>query len=151
MANLAKDLTVVSGLAYGVDSIAHKTAIESGHRTIAVLGSGIDVCYPSINTKLYEEIKEKHLVLSEYPPGVSPDQGNFPVRNRIISALSKCLLVTEAKIRSGTMSTVGVSLALGRDILCLPSINLGESGTNLCIKQGAILVETSKDVNAFFE
>lgn len=147
---LPKDVNVVSGLAYGVDSMAHKAAIESGHKTIAVLGSGIDICYPSINIDLYEEIKRNHLVISEYPPGSTPNNQNFPIRNRIIAALSKCLLVTEAKVRSGTMITVGISLALGRDVLCIPSINLGDSGTNLCIKQGAFLVETSEDINAFF-
>lgn len=150
VSGLPKDVVVVSGLAYGIDSVAHRSAIDSHHKTVAVLGSGIDICYPSINKDLFDEISESHLLISEYPPGVEPNPSYFPARNRIIACLAKCVLVTEAKIKSGTMITVGVALTLGRDVLCLPSEDLGNSGTNLCIKNGAFLVETCDDVNQFF-
>ena len=147
---LPNRVVVVSGLARGIDAIAHKSAIKSFHKTVAVLGSGIDVCYPFSNLELFEEIREKHLLISEYPPGVSPDPTRFPARNRIVAGLSKAILVTEASRISGTMITVGVAVNLGIDVLCVPSSNLGNSGTNYCIKQGAFLVETSDDVNDFF-
>ena len=148
--NINKDIVIVSGLAAGIDAEAHRLAIEKGHKTIAILGNGIDFCYPSINRSLYYKIRREHLVLSEYPPGTPPDRVLFPARNRIIAGLSKCILVTEANLRSGTMITVGLGLTIGRDILCVPSSNLGQSGTNLCIKDGAYLVETSEDINAFY-
>lgn len=148
--NLPKHVVVVSGMAIGVDTVAHKTAISSGHKTIAVLGSGIDVCYPVRNQDLYEEIKERNLLISEYPPGVMPIDSNFPPRNRIIAGLCKTLLVTEAGIQSGTLITVRAAINIGVDVLCVPSSDLGNSGTNYCIKQGAFLVETFDDVNYFY-
>lgn len=148
--NLPQKVVVVSGMANGVDTIAHETAIRSWHKTVAVLGSGIDVCYPSNNEKLFGILKEQHLVITEYPPGTPPNSANFPKRNRIVAGLSKSVLVTEASIPSGTLITVGVAAELGLDVLCLPSADLGHSGTNFCIKQGAFLVETSDDVNIFY-
>ena len=148
--NLPQKVVVVSGMAIGVDAIAHESAINSWHKTVAVLGSGIDICYPTRNYKLYEMIKRDHLLLSEYPPGVVPNNPNFPKRNRIVAGLSKAVLVTEAALQSGTLITVGIAAALGIDVLCLPSADLGNSGTNYCIKQGAFLVETSDDVNVFY-
>ena len=148
--NLPQKVVVVSGMAIGIDTVAHETAIRSWHKTVAVLGSGIDVCYPTSNQRLYEWMKEKLLVVSEYPSGVAPDPANFPKRNRIVAGLSKAVLVTEAARISGTLITVGVAAELGLDVLCLPSQDLGNSGTNFCIKQGAFLVETSDDVNSFY-
>ena len=152
--NLVKSLpnrvVVVSGMAIGIDTIAHEAAMNSWHKTVAVLGSGIDVCYPTRNYKLFEKIKSDHLLISEYPPGIAPNIPNFPKRNRIVAGLSKSVLVTEAGLQSGTLITVGVAANLGIDVLCLPSTDLGNSGTNYCIKQGAFLVETSDDVNIFY-
>ena len=151
VSHLPDRVVVVSGMAIGIDTVAHKAAISSGHKTIAVLGSGIDVCYPVSNQELYEEISNCNLVLSEYPPGVAPNIPFFPARNRIIAGLSKSLLVTEAGLKSGTLITVGIAAQLGLDVLCVPSSDLGNSGTNYCIKQGAFLVETFDDVNYFFD
>ena len=148
--SLPKKVVVVSGMAIGIDTIAHETAMSSGHKTVAVLGSGIDVCYPTSNYKLFEKIKQNYLLLSEYPPGVMPENLNFPKRNRIVAGLSKSVLVTESALKSGTLITVGVAIRMGVDVLCLPSTDLGNSGTNYCIKQGAFLVETSDDVNLFY-
>ena len=148
--NLPDQVVVVSGMAIGIDTIAHKTAISSRHKTVAVLGSGIDVCYPVSNQDLFEELSRFNLVLSEYPPGIAPSIPFFPARNRIIAGLCKSVLVTEASLRSGTLITVGIAVQLGVDVLCVPSNNLGNSGTNYCIKQGAYLVETFDDVNYFF-
>ena len=148
--NLPQKVVVISGLAIGVDTIAHETAINSWHKTVAVLGSGPDICYPTRNQKLYEQIKRDHLLITEYPPGATPDNLNFPKRNRIVAGLSKSVLVTEAALRSGTLITVGAAANLGIDVLCVPSTDLGNSGTNYCIKQGAFLVETSDDVNIFY-
>lgn len=149
---LKDNIVIVSGLARGIDGVAHQAAINYNHRTIAVLGSGIDICYPLDNLDLYHQIKndERNLIISEYPTGVNPNQDHFPARNRLISAFSKRLLVTEAKVRSGTTITMSFALASNKDVLCLPSANLGNSACNLCIKDGGFLVETSEDVNLFF-
>lgn len=147
---LNEELVVVSGMAIGIDATAHYSAIASKHKTVAVLGSGVNVCYPSFNKKLYEKIIENHLVISEYPPDVLPVQEQFPIRNRIVAGLSKCLLVTEAKRRSGTTTTMAFALEAGRDVLCVPSNDLNDSACNLCIKDGGFLVENSDDVNALY-
>ena len=102
--------TIVSGMARGVDRIAHKSAIAANGKTIAVLGTGIDYCYPKENRDIYEEMKKNHLVLSEYPWLVAPQKRLFPFRNRIISGLSESLLISEARVKSGTMITAGYAL-----------------------------------------
>lgn len=117
VSSIARDVTIVSGLARGIDSIAHKSAINSGGKTIAVLGSGIDYCYPKENRALYEEIKNNHLLLSEFPFMCEPNKENFPFRNRIIAALSKVVVVTEASYKSGTSTTVSWALELGKNCL----------------------------------
>ena len=150
VSHLPEQVVVISGMAIGIDTIAHKSAINSNHKTVAVLGSGIDICYPVSNQSLYDKLADQQLIISEYPPGVAPNIPFFPARNRIIAGLSKSLLVTEAGLKSGTMITVGIAIQIGVDVLCLPSSNLGNSGTNYCIKQGAFLVETFDDVNYFF-
>ena len=149
---LKENIVVVSGLARGIDGEAHHSALMSGHKTIAVLGSGIDICYPMENYKLYKRIlrDKNNLVISEYPNGVAPSPDHFPKRNRLISAFSKRLLVTEARLRSGTTSTMSFALTTNKDVLCLPSIDFGNSACNLCIKDGGYLVESSEDVNVFF-
>ena len=147
---LYKDIVVVSGMASGIDSMAHLAALKTGHKTVAVLGTGINVCYPSSSRAIYEEIKKNHLVLSEYPFNHHPNREDFPLRNRIVAGLSKCVLVTEAHRRSGTTITMGFALDSARDILCVPSQDLDNSACNLCIKDGGFLVENSDDVNYFY-
>ena len=142
----SKYMVTVSGLAYGIDRIAHESAINSNGKTIAVLGCGINVCYPIENEDIYNEIKNNHLLISEYPEGVSPDPSKFPLRNRIIAGLSKGVLVTESKIQSGTSITARFALDSGIEVMCVPSNDYNQSGCNLHIKQGAALVESAKDV-----
>ncbi|MCF0117799.1 MAG: DNA-protecting protein DprA [Bacilli bacterium] len=143
---IASEATVVSGLASGIDSIAHQACINAGGKTIAVLGSGIDNCYPVSNKILYEVIKNHHLVLSEYPSLVEPDKRNFPARNRIVAGISDLTFVIEGKEKSGTLITVAYSLEQGKDVCCLPR-NVDEySVCNKLIKDGAYLVETPEDI-----
>lgn len=144
--DLAKDLVVVSGLAKGVDSIAHESAIEVGGKTVAVLGSGIDNCYPLEKKDLYEKIKKDHLLISEYPGDTAPNKEHFPFRNRLISAFSKGVLVTEAKYHSGSSITVAFALEQGKSVCCVPTHALEESLCNRLISDGARLVEKAKDV-----
>lgn len=138
---LAKyDFAVTSGMAYGIDAAAHKGALDGGGKTIAVLGSGVDVCYPKSNYNLYNRIKKNGLILSEFALGEHPSKYTFPLRNRIISGLCFGVIVVEAKESSGTMITVKYALDQGRQIFAVPgNINSDLSvGTNLLIKNGAI-------------
>lgn len=145
--NLAKnDYVVVSGMARGVDTIAHQSVIDQGGHTIAVLGTGIDYCYPKQNELLYKDLKENHLVMSEYPFMVTPQRKLFPFRNRIISGLSHGILITEARQRSGTMITAGYALEQGKEVYCIPSRYDENSGCNELIKQGAKLVLNVNDI-----
>lgn len=119
---LAKsDFTVISGLAAGIDGQAHRSCLEAGGRTIAVLGTGLDLVYPSQNRQLFEEIAEKGLILSEYPVGTKPDRGNFPARNRIIAGLSRAILVMEAPEKSGSLITARYANEFCRDVYTLPN------------------------------
>lgn len=148
--NLAKkNITIISGLARGIDTYAHIGALEANGNTIAVLGSGIDVIYPKENENLYNSIiKNNGLIISEYIIGTKPIPINFPKRNRIISALSSGVLVTEAKIRSGSFITVDFALEQGKEIFAVPgNINsVNSEGTNSLIKQGAKLVTSVDDI-----
>lgn len=144
-----EDYVIVSGMAYGIDSIAHQQAIDSGGKTVAVLGSGIDYCYPKEHRGIYEEMKENHLVISEYPLDLSPQKWYFPARNRLISAFSDSVLVTEAKNRSGTMITVGYALEQGKDVMAVPCDVNGNEGCNILIQQGAKLVKNVEDIVEF--
>lgn len=143
---VSEECNIVSGMAYGIDSIAHQAAIDAGNRTIAVLGSGIDCCYPSSNETLYKKIKENHLVLSEYPGEVAPSTQNFPNRNRIVATLSRACVITEAYERSGTSITANIALSHGRDVFCVPYLADKGSLCNRLIAQGASLVETGEQV-----
>lgn len=150
---IGKDLalsgyTVVSGMAYGIDSYAHNGALDAGGKTIAVLGSGVDVCYPKSNFNLYMQIKEKGLVISEYALKSHPTKFTFPQRNRLISGLCKAIIVVEARERSGTMITVNFALEQGRQIFAVPgNINSTLSnGTNELIKTGATPYTGVKDI-----
>ena len=146
VSELANDFIIVSGLAKGIDSIAHKAAISNGGKTIAVLGNAIDECYPKENKELYEIIKKEHLLISEIPPGARVGPERFPFRNRLIAQLSSALLVTEAKYRSGTSITVGFALNKGIEVMCVPHPAGTESLCNLLITEGADLVESAKDI-----
>lgn len=144
---LASDhFTIVSGLARGIDSFAHHSALSVGGKTIAVLGSGIDYVYPLSNRELYRQIAQSGLIISEYPDFTKPAPENFKFRNRLIAALSKAVLITEAKHKSGTMVTVGFALEKGNDVFCIPHLATSGSGCNKLIKDGAYLVESAKDI-----
>lgn len=141
-----ENYTIVSGMALGIDAIAHRSAIDNDGKTIAVLGSGIDYCYPKRNREIYEIMKTSHLIVSEYPGKLVPNPDHFPNRNRIISALSESILVTEAKQKSGTMITVGHALDQGKNIFCIPGRIDDNPGCNRLIQQGAKLVMDVNDV-----
>ena len=149
--DLAPDYRIVSGLAKGIDAVAHESAIKAGGDTIAVLGSGIDYIYPWENRDLYKLIKKRGLVISEYPNFTLPTQLSFPLRNRLIAALSKSILITEAKKRSGTMITVDWAHSMSKDIMCVPYRAEDDSGCNQLIKEGAFMVEDSDDVRVTLE
>lgn len=128
---------IVSGLAKGIDGIAHKTALDA--HTVGIIGCGLDRVYPAENAHLYEAMKAGHLVLSEYPPGTPPLARHFPWRNRLIAACVQFLVIPEAEIRSGTMHTVNACLELSKTIYCMPS-PFGQThhqGGSWLISQGA--------------
>lgn len=141
-------LTVVSGMARGIDSAAHRGALGAGGRTVAVLGTGLDICYPRENSKLMQEIAASGAVVSEFPLGSPPEPWHFPVRNRIISGLSRGVVVVEAAARSGALITAELALEQGRDVMAVPGnvTSPSSQGTNRLIKQGARLVEGVEDV-----
>ncbi len=141
-----KNYTIVSGMALGVDAIAHRSALKNQGRTIAILGSGINYCYPKSNHDIYETMKQEHLIMSEYPNDLVPLKENFPRRNRIIAGISNAILVTEAKQRSGTMITVGHALEQGKDVFCIPSRVTDYLGCNYLIQQGAKLINNVEDI-----
>jgi DNA processing protein len=143
-------VTVVSGMARGIDTAAHRGALRGAGRTLAVLGSGADVVYPSENKKLCEAVAESGAVVSEFPLGTQPDPGYFPRRNRIISGLSRGTLVVEAGDRSGALITAYMALDQGRDVFAVPgNITSPKSkGTNRLIREGAKLVDSVEDILA---
>ena len=141
-------LGVVSGMAAGIDSEAHRGALEAGGKTIAILGTGVDVVYPKHLRRLYAELVEKGAVCSEMPPGTAPHPGLFPRRNRIISGLSLGTLVVEAAERSGALITADCSLEQGREVFAVPGPVTSEksAGTNRLIQQGAKCVTGVQDI-----
>ena len=142
-------ITVVSGMARGIDSQAHRTALEAGGRTIAVLGSGIDIIYPHENVDLAQDIVNRGALMTEYPLGTKPDRRNFPPRNRIISGLTLGTLVTQAGEGSGALITAYFALEQGREVFAVPGslLDRGSSGTNRLIQQGeAKLVLNVEDI-----
>jgi DNA processing protein len=141
-------VTVISGLARGVDGVAHLAALEAGGRTIAVLGSGADVIYPSEHRKLAERIVEAGAIVTEQPPGAKPDAPNFPARNRIISGMALAVVVIEAAMRSGALITATFAGDQGRDVFVIPGSVFSQSseGTNALMRDGARLVRDGRDV-----
>lgn len=142
------DVVIVSGMARGIDTEAHLGALEGQGPTIAVLGSGLDIIYPPENRRLFQEICANGIVISECPLGMAPEPGNFPSRNRIISGLSRGVIVAEAMEKSGALITADFALEQGRDVFAIPGpINSKTSaGTNNLIKQGAKLITCVEDV-----
>ena len=144
----AAGVTVVSGMARGIDTYAHLGALEAGAKTIAVLGCGVDTVYPPENKKLFSDIIKCGAIISEFPLGTSPDGKNFPRRNRIISGLSLGVVVVEATADSGSLITASHALEQGREVFAVPG-NVGMAtsrGTNRLIKQGARLIEEAQDI-----
>lgn len=141
-------VTVVSGLAKGVDGIAHQAALAAGGRTIAVLGSGVNRIYPYEHARLATQIAEQGAILSEYSPDRKPDAPNFPARNRIISGLSLGVVVVEAPERSGALITVDFAADQGRDVFAVPgqAISSASVGTNKLLRERARLVRNADDV-----
>ncbi len=141
-------LTVVSGLASGIDGAAHSGALRNSGKTIAVLGCGVDIVYPRENRRLYEKISESGGVVSEYIPGEQPLQYHFPARNRIISGLSYGTIVVEAGEKSGSLITVNYALNQGREVFAVPGNinNINSMGTNRLIREGAKIVTCVYDI-----
>lgn len=138
-------LTIVSGLARGIDTVAHKSALEAGGRTIAVLASGIDIIYPPENGALAKKIANQGALLTEFAEGVSPSKQNFLVRNRIISGLSLATLVIEGARQSGTISTAAHAARQGREVFAIP----GSGAADYLLENGATKVENPYELLAF--
>ena len=141
-------ITVVSGLARGIDSSAHKGALKEKGKTIGILGCGIDICYPPENMRLFEKMGEEGAILTEYSLGEKPLAFHFPERNRIIAGLSKGILVIEASKRSGSLITARLALEYGREVMAIPGSIFNEDykGANTLIKEGAKLIDGIEDI-----
>lgn len=143
-----RGVTVVSGLARGVDSAAHRGALAGVGRTVAVLGSGVDIVYPPEHSSLADEIIQRGTLVSEFPPGTAPRPAHFPLRNRLISGLSRAVVVVEAAERSGSLITARLGLEQGREVMAVPGNVLGgrNRGSHALLKDGAKLVEHVDDI-----
>lgn len=146
-------ITIVSGMAKGIDSSAHNGALSVNGKTIAVLGTGIDVIYPKEKETLYKNLIRNGLILSEYPFKTQPQSSNFPRRNRIVSGLSKGVMVVEASLKSGSIITANMALEQGREVYAIPGAPYDSRalGCNKLIKDGAILVDSVDDILANFK
>ena len=144
----AAGVCIVSGLAKGIDSIAQEAALQTGAWVLGVLGCGVDVCYPRENTNLYERISRQGALISEYIPGTQPHSLFFPARNRMISGLADCVLVVEAKEKSGSLITGDCALEQGKDLYAVPGrlTDSCSAGCNYLIKQGAGIVLSPEDL-----
>lgn len=138
---------IISGLAKGIDAIAHQEALYLKRKTIGIIGCGIDRMYPTENAQLYQDLADHGLILSEYPGFTPPRKHHFPFRNRLIAALSKKCVVTAATLKSGTMLTVNEALALGKEVICIPYPigSMSGEGCNLLISQGASILTNPAD------
>ena len=145
---LERKVSIISGLARGVDSLAHQLTLDLNGETIAVIGNGINICYPKENQSLYDAIGKKGLILSEYPLDSPPLKFHFPYRNRIIAGLSHGLCVIEAKLHSGSLITANVALSENRQVFALPGNITSEysKGTNELITAGAFPIRNSNDI-----
>ncbi|OQA45504.1 MAG: hypothetical protein BWY52_01285 [Chloroflexi bacterium ADurb.Bin325] len=144
----AAGATIISGLARGIDAQAHRAALDAGGRTLAVLGSSVDVIYPSDNRKLAQDVVANGALLSEYAPGTQPEASNFPPRNRIISGLSRGVIVIEAGEQSGALITARFAAEQGRDVFAVPGSIFARNsqGTNRLIRDGATPITSAEDV-----
>lgn len=145
-------VVVVSGMAMGVDGVAHKASLDANGATIAVLGSGIDIAYPRENAVLYERIlKENSLIISEYPPGTQASKGTFPARNRIIASISKATIVTEAARDSGSLITAEIAKSLSKKVFAVPGMvnSLMSQGSLKLLKEGAQMATNGEDVLSY--
>ena len=143
------DIVIVSGLAIGIDSYAHLAALKARKPTVAVLANGLDRIYPSMNTKIVQEILEHNgTLLSEFPPGIPPERYHFPRRNRIISGLAQATLVVEANLKSGSLITAYRALHQNRDVFAIPGniYSPQSEGTNTLIKEGAKIIRRAEDI-----
>jgi len=152
VSEISKHFVIVSGMAYGVDTIAHSSALRLNRPTIAVLGSGVDVVYPKSNKMLYEQIIDNGCVVSEYLPWESPKKFTFVERNRIISGLSVGVLVTEAGVESGALITAKYAIEQGRDVFAVPGdiFRTTSQGTNYLIKSGAFVATEPSDILEYY-
>ncbi len=141
-------VTVISGLARGIDGIAQRAAVDAGKETFAVLGCGVDICYPASNRDLYEILQRQGGILSPYPPGTKPIKNLFPYRNQIVAGLSDGILVIEARQKSGTLITVDMALEQGKDVYAVPGrlTDRLSDGCNYLIRQGAGIALSPEDV-----
>lgn len=148
-----KGICIVSGMADGIDSFAHMGAVKCGGYTVAVLGCGVDICYPKENYNLYANILKSGMIISEYPPKTPPERFRFPERNKIIAALSLSTLVIQAREKSGSLITADHAIKFGRKLFALPG-NFSSSlskGTNLLISKGATCVTGIEDILSFYK
>ncbi len=139
-------VTVISGLARGIDYEVMRGAMEEKGKVIGISGAGIDIDYPSASKDIYEYTRTHGLLLSEYPKGVSPARNHFPLRNRLLAATGKVTIVGEAELKSGSLITASYAINLGKDVGCLPSLASKGSGTNALIKDGAFLIDEVDDI-----
>lgn len=144
----AAGLTIVSGLARGIDAAAHEAALDSRGQTIAVLGTGIDIVYPRSNGRLFRRIEQEGLILSEFAPGTPPMPENFPMRNRVIAGLCAGTIIVEATSRSGSLITARMAAEQGREVFAVPGsiFSKGTEGTHRLIQYGAKLVHDADDI-----
>ncbi|WP_024614708.1 DNA-processing protein DprA [Clostridium sp. Ade.TY] len=149
----SNDICIVSGGALGIDKIAHDECLKNNGKTIAVLGCGLDVCYPLSNKSLFNKIEQEGLIISEFLPGTKPNAYNFPRRNRIISGLAKGIIITEANKKSGSLITASCALDQGKDILVVPHtiFSNGGCGCNCLIRDGAYIYTCLDDIYTTFK